>query len=253
MDKFKRLRTYNLIMGTFHLAQAVAMYLLSNDFRLPVTTAYLQFDQNANALLPVLNEVAQVRIGPLVALFLLISALAHYTLTMPGVYAWYVRNLKKGANYARWYEYALSSSLMIVLIAMLVGAYDLSSLILIFAVNAAMILFGLMMELHNQTTSKTDWTSFLFGSLAGIVPWIVVALYLFGSGSGESKAPDFVYWIFFSIFIFFNTFALNMLLQYKKVGKWKDYLWGERIYILLSLLAKSALAWQIFAGTLRPV
>ncbi len=44
-----------------------------------------------------------------------------------------------------------------------------------------------------------------------------------------------------------------MVLQYKKVGKWKDYLYGERVYIILSLVAKTALAWQIFAGTLAPV
>ena len=37
-----------------------------------------------------------------------------------------------------------------------------------------------------------------------------------------------------------------MVLQYKGVGKWKDYLYGERAYIWLSLLAKTALAWQVF-------
>jgi len=41
-------------------------------------------------------------------------------------------------------------------------------------------------------------------------------------------------------------------LQYKQVGRWRNYLTGERTYILLSLLAKSALAWQVFAGTLAP-
>lgn len=54
-----------------------------------------------------------------------------------------------------------------------------------------------------------------------------------------------------SIFLFFNVFAVNMFLQYKKVGPWKDYLFGERVYVFLSLFAKSALAWQVFAGTLR--
>jgi hypothetical protein len=39
-------------------------------------------------------------------------------------------------------------------------------------------------------------------------------------------------------------------LQYKKVGKWSDYLRGEKTYITLSLIAKSALAWQVFVGTL---
>jgi hypothetical protein len=62
-----------------------------------------------------------------------------------------------------------------------------------------------------------------------------------------------VYVILPTLFVFFFSFALNMVFQYKKVGKWRDYLYGERVYILLSLIAKSALAWQVFAGTLRPV
>lgn len=136
---------------------------------------------------------------------------------------------------------------------MLVGIYDFSSLILIFMMNAMMISWGLMMERHNQLTKKTDWVPFIIGSVAGCIPWIIIALYLFNSGDGENRAPTFVYWIFFSIILFFNVFALNMVLQYQKVGKWRDYIFGEKIYILLSLLAKSALAWQVFAGTLRPV
>jgi hypothetical protein len=117
-----------------------------------------------------------------------------------------------------------------------------------------MNLFGIMMEYHNQYTEKTNWTSFIFGSLAGIVPWIVILVYFLSAvNSGEAKPPAFVYAIIPTIFVFFNIFAVNMVLQYKKVGPWKDYLFGERVYIILSLLAKTALAWMIFAGTLAPV
>jgi len=66
------------------------------------------------------------------------------------------------------------------------------------------------------------------------------------------EVPDFVIGIYLSIIILFNLFPINMILQYKKVGKWKDYLYGEKMYVVLSLVAKSALAWQIFFGTLRP-
>jgi len=45
---------------------------------------------------------------------------------------------------------------------------------------------------------------------------------------------------------------VTQLLQYKRVGRWSNYLVGERTFILLSLLAKTALAWQVFAGTLVP-
>ncbi|HEX2420155.1 MAG TPA: heliorhodopsin HeR, partial [Acidimicrobiia bacterium] len=65
-----------------------------------------------------------------------------------------------------------------------------------------------------------------------------------------AEPPGFVYGIFFSLFLFFNIFALNMWLQYRRVGRWRNYLFGERVYVLLSLVAKSALAWQVFGGTL---
>jgi hypothetical protein len=188
-----------------------------------------------------------------VAAFLLISAVAHFYLATVGNKR-YLENLKKGMNPTRFYEYALSSSLMIVLIGMLSGVWDLGAIILIFGINAMMNLFGIMMEYHNQGTEKTNWTSFVYGSIAGIIPWIVIFMYFLGSiNSGEAKPPDFVYVINPTLFIFFNIFAINMVLQYKKVGRWKDYLFGERVYIILSLISKSILAWIIFAGTLAPV
>jgi hypothetical protein len=140
---------------------------------------------------------------------------------------------------------------MIVLIAMFFGVYDLGSLILIFGINATMNFFGLMMELHNQTTERTRWTSFVMGTFAGLVPWAIVLMHFLGSGE-FSRIPWFVYAILGSYFFFFNSFPINMVLQYKKIGRWKDYLYGERGYILLSLISKSVLAWLVFAGAMQP-
>ena len=53
-----------------------------------------------------------------------------------------------------------------------------------------------------------------------------------------------------TIFLAFNCFAVVQYLQYRAKGKWADYLRGERTYIVLSLVAKSLLAWQLFANTL---
>lgn len=252
-NTFNNLRRWNIAMFFLHSIQAVAMYLVSSDFSLPLTTLFVEFKPETFQLGQDLQEWITVPIGPLVAGFLALSAIAHLVISLPGVYEWYVNNLQKGANYARWVEYALSSSLMIVVIAMLTGMYDAVSLMLMFSLNAMMILFGWMMELHNQSTSKTNWTSYIFGCIAGVVPWVAIALYLGFSGEGDMKAPTFVYWIFFSMFLFFNTFSINMILQYKKVGKWRDYIYGEKAYIILSLVAKSLLAWQVWAGTLRPL
>lgn len=255
---FPYLRRFNLIMGLLHLIQASIMLILSLtvtqiiDFKLPITTAYLTYNDVLEILLPNYTQLTTVAVGPLVSMFLFLSAIAHFLIVLPRVNDFYNRKLGEGINYFRWFEYALSSSLMIVLIAWFFGVYDLSTLILIFAINATMNLLGLMMELHNQRTEKTKWTAFYIGVFAGIIPWIIIFLYLFGNGN-FGEIPWFVWAIFGSYVFFFNTFPINMILQYKKKGKWKDYLYGERGYILLSLWSKTLLAWLVFAGVLQPV
>lgn len=250
MEQFKKLRTLNICAGLLHLVSGVVMLLISTDLKVPVTSSFLRYDEVSRSLIPKLETLFQVQLGPLVASFLLLSALAHFLISFP-FNAWYNKNLKNNINIARWIEYAFSSSLMIVVISLLVGMSDIATLITIFILNATMILFGWMMELHNQTTTKTNWTSFVFGCIAGVGPWIAISIYLASPGSA-SNPPTFVYWIFFSLFIFFNIFAVNQVLQYKKLGKWSDYIYGEKAYIILSFVAKSLLAWQVFAGTLRP-
>ncbi|MGC9554409.1 MAG: heliorhodopsin HeR, partial [Thermoplasmatota archaeon] len=235
----------------FHLIQSGLMFALSNDNTWRITYAYPKFVEG-EGLVSQSSELGTIQLAPLVALFLLISAIAHFALATVG-YRWYVSKLKKHMNPARWYEYSVSASLMIVIIAMLTQIEDLGTLLALFTLTAVMNLCGLLMELHNQTTEHTNWTSYIIGCIAGIVPWIVIAISLVGASvQSGGQIPDFVIAIYVSIAILFNLFAINMVLQYKKVWRWKDYLYGERMYIVLSLVAKSALAWQIFFGTLQP-
>jgi len=251
--KFTGLRRFNLVMAFLHLVQGIFMIVVSNDTTYPIFTNYLSFDIATFSLKPSTELLYELPFGIAVSFFLLISAVAHLYLATIG-YGRYVANLKKGMNPVRFYEYALSSSLMIVLIGMLIGLWDLGAIILIFTLNATMNLFGIMMELHNQHTEKTNWTAFIYGCVAGFIPWVVIMLYFVGAvSSGDAKPPAFVYAIVPTLFVFFNIFAINMVLQYKKIGPWKNYLFGERVYIILSLLAKSVLCWLIWTGTLAPV
>ena len=245
------LRTFNLIVGLVHLVQAGLLFALSNDFALPVTRSFL------NAPPGTAPERAQwftVRLGPAVALFLLLAAIDHLLMAAPGVNRWYNGMLARERNDARWIEYSVSASLMIVLIAMVSGVDDLTALIAIAAVNACMLFFGLLME-HGSTPSGGDvnWMPFIFGCFAGAVPWVLIVLQIASSEDLATDAegvPTFVYAIIVSLFLLFNCFAVNMVLQYKRVGRWADSLYAERAYIVLSLVAKTALAWQVFANIL---
>ncbi len=105
---------------------------------------------------------------------------------------------------------------MIVLISQITGISDIAALLAIFGVNACMILFGALQEKYEKP-GKAGWLPFWFGSFGGIIPWIAIAIYTWAPGIGVSP-PGFVYGIIVSLFIFFNCFAVNMVLQYKKVG-----------------------------------
>jgi hypothetical protein len=245
---YARLRRLNVIAGLFHLIQAVLILVLATDFSLPVVGTFLDNDPALRTTVPTF-ELFQFNIAWGVAGFSLMSAVAHFAVSAPGIYGWYVANLERRRNYARWIEYAFSSSLMIWIIALLPGIADIAALIALAGVNASMILFGLLMEKYEKP-GNPSWLSFWFGSLAGIIPWVAIGIYLW-SPVAPGSPPAFVYGIFFSLFVFFNTFAINMWLQYRRIGKWQNYAYGERAYIILSFAAKSALAWQVFGGTLR--
>ena len=125
--------------------------------------------------------------------------MAHFGVAGPG-WGSYQAQLLKGRNPYRWLEYSLSASVMIVLIAMLVGINDIAALVALVGVNASMIGFGWMqdrpVDRHND---------------------------LPGRAGADGHPPGFVYGIFFSLFVLFNCFAVNQWLQYKQVGKWRDY------------------------------
>lgn len=246
-ERIGRLRRWNAGLGLLHALQAVAILVLATDFALPVTAAYLSGPPGSAPSDPVVLYDAPLAWG--VAAFLAVSAVAHWTVAGPG-FARYAAGLRRGRNVFRWVEYAISASIMIVLIAQLTGISDAAALLALFAVNAAMILFGWLQEVY-ETPGSGGWLPFVFGCVVGAAPWLAIVLYVVAPGSESGASPPtFVYAIVVSLFVFFNSFAVNQWLQYRQVGRWRDYLVGEFAYMLLSLTAKSALAWQVFGGSL---
>jgi hypothetical protein len=250
-----RLRGYNVLAGFLHLIQAAGLTyvltLLENQILFPVTIDYPTGPPGV-PLPPERVELFDINIGAGVVAFLLLSALFHFLISSPMFFSRYREGLKKNHNYFRWVEYSLSSSIMIWLIAQLTGVSDFAALVGIFAVNASMIFFGALQEKY-ETPGNGKGLPFIFGSMTGLVPWLIIVVYTIQPG-GENAAeiPGFVYGIIVALFLFFNTFAFNQAFQYRKVGAWKNYLFGEATYITLSLVAKSVLAWQVFSGAIIP-
>ncbi len=247
-EQMTKLRKMNIGAGVLHLVSGVVMTILATSFTLPITTFNLNGPPGTPIQEGTLSTLVDVELVPLTAGFVFLSAFFHFLIASVG-FTKYASELRHGRNRFRWVEYSLSSTLMIISIALITTITDLAAIIALAFVNISMILFGWIMEMVNRKGEPTWWTPFWFGCVAGIGPWAALGAYLF---TGEGNAPTFVYVIIFTIFVFFNSFAVNQWLQYREIGKWADYLTGERTYIILSFVAKSALAWQIYANVFIP-
>ena len=88
---FGRLRLFNAAMGCLHLVQGVAMLLLSNAYTLPLRQTFLSGNPTASEISTKTTTLFDIRLGPMVAAFLFISAIAHFLVASPWLYPWYVR------------------------------------------------------------------------------------------------------------------------------------------------------------------
>ena len=248
---------WNVVVAILLALQGILILVLGHRHSYPVTTSYLTTDPLATTVAghPVLAEATRhlfdISIVYLVALFLFIPAFA-YGLLATIYRRQYEKGLGEGINRVRWINYGLSAGFILITIGLLSGIDDLSSLIMIFVLSLIANLFGLLMEVHNQTTKKTNWLSYIGAGLASVVPWVVLLIYMIGANAfGSGQLPTFLYWIYITVLIFFAAFGLTMFLHYRKVGKWTDYLYSEKSYLVLSFVVKSLLVWQIFAGVLK--
>ena len=239
------LRRWNVGLTVLHTAQAVAVVLLASDFAITVIASYAQGPPGSELAPP--ESVVDITIGWAIATFLSLAALDHLVTATVGRRR-YESDLRRGINVFRWVEYSFSATIMIVLIAFYNGIVEISAVFGVIGANVAMILFGWLQELMNPPgRTSTTMLPFWFGCVAGAAPWIAITWNLVAAGD---DVPGFVFGIFVSLFVFFMSFALNQWLQYREVGPWRSYAFGEKSYLVLSLVAKSALAWQIFAGSL---
>ena len=258
------LARWNRFLAVAHFAQFVLMVAISRTTAVfePVvpTIKPILVNGKFTGVEPTQVVLMSVPLAYVIATFFLMSSIAHVAAgwTMRGRYeAW----LARGMNPLRWVEYAFSSTVMIVAIAYISYITQFTALIAIAGCNAAMNLFGWSMESANEGRlakgERVDWKHFIFGCIAGLAPWIAIFSIVLAFSAQEglpvgAQIPAFVYVIIGTLFVSFNIFAITMVLQYRQVGRWRDYLTGEKTYMLLSLIAKTLLAWQVWSGTLRP-
>jgi hypothetical protein len=244
------LRILNLIMAVSHLSQAIIFVLLSQAETITIYFQYLKVQENANIVSLSAFDLVTLDLALLLAAVTTICGLSHLIISLPKVYPAYLRMIDRKVNYIRWLEYSFSATLMILIIAIVTGIREFHILLAIGGLNIGMVLSGILVEITNRNEPQRTWIPFSIGSFLGMIPWIIIFSYFFIAIHFRVQAPTYLYSLIFTIFFLFNIFGLNMYLTYKKIGLWSNYEFSERMFIFLSIFAKSALAWQIFLGTL---
>ena len=248
-ENLANVRKWNIALTILHLGQAFAVLLLTNDFAIKVLSSFPAGPPGTEGL--VTSTLFEVRIGWVIAAFLALAGIDHLITSTFGRKV-YERDLRSGINRFRWAEYSISASLMVVVISMYWGILTLAALVTVVGANVAMILFGWLQEKMNPPgRTKTTMMPFWFGTLAGITPWLAMLVNI--SQIPLEEAPSGLVLIQIVQAVFFFCFGLKQWLQYRGIGKWKSYMFGEKTYLILSLGAKSLLAWQIFAVSLIPI
>lgn len=246
-QRLANLRRWNFGLAILHLGQAAALLFLTTDFAIPVVTSYVDGPPGAGEQSGlVTSTLFDLPIGFVIVLFLVLAGLDHLVTATIGRRI-YERDLARGINAFRWVEYSLSATLMVIIIALYWGIVTINALIIIAGANMAMIFFGYLQERMNPPgRTTTTMIPFWFGTLVGITPWLAMAINI----PLYSDAPEYIFVILGIQGVLFFCFGLNQWLQYREIGPWKSYAFGEKTYLVLSLAAKSLLAWQVFLASL---
>ncbi|HEU4599309.1 MAG TPA: hypothetical protein VFS26_06145, partial [Solirubrobacterales bacterium] len=98
-----RLRRWNVGVGVAHLLQGVAILVLASAASLPVSVTYMTGPPGADSYGGP-STLFELRIDVAVAAFLFLAAIDHLSV---GSWArrWYERQVARGVNPARWWEY----------------------------------------------------------------------------------------------------------------------------------------------------
>jgi hypothetical protein len=263
------LKTWNWIAAAAHGASAVGLgiYFLVKKGSVNFNTDLYTYDLDLNADDPDNSivtakkavSISDVLMKILVIIYFAFTTFFHilYATDCFGTGA-YTRAVSNQNNYFRWIEYAISSTIMTFLLAIICGVKDLDAVILLVVMNIGMILCGQIVE------AASGANAYNIKVIATIIGWVLlagIAFVLFrnffsaladGKRNGF-KVPTWIYFLIFPLIAWYGSFGIVSLWQaFGKDRSIAKYIKVEKAYIFLSLFSKINLGYVLAFGLTRP-
>lgn len=250
-------RNWHAWLAVVLALEAVAILLLGRTRDLAVTANYSAIDPlqsqvaGHGVLVPAVSHLFDINLAFAVAAFLLLAAVIQ-ALAASVWRPFYDQNMRRQTNPLRWLEFALCGGLMVVAIGLVAGITNGTELLMLFglAIIGGLLTCTIERSGVSKKLSVANWLVAGVAVAAVILPCLAIGLQLMWGGIFGDRATWFVYSAFATILIFYGGQALNLWLQQSGRGRWANYAHAERLYLILGLATESALAWQIFVGTL---
>jgi hypothetical protein len=240
------------------LAQAAAVIISgrgANGSR-PITGNFLAVDQlqskavGHNVYAAATQRLFDLNITYVVAAFLVVGAVI-YGLMALWLRRRYEANLADKRNMWRWLNFGIGGGLIFVTLGLVNGINDLASLLMLFTLVGLMAALAHMLERFRDSLLLPKRLQIVLALGVVVVPWLVFGLYLKDAIWYGQGLPNFVYWLDASVLLANLLLLVNFRRDRRAQGRWSDYLFAERAYIVLGAATATAVALQVFSGTLR--
>jgi hypothetical protein len=275
----KKLFYLNVFAIAVHSCSTMACFVVSlNDFNVfDITHVVLHRRSDGHIdKYNLVNFKMKVHLRWLVASFFAISAMCQWFALFCTTYRYFDRvGLSNHIQYAtianemrgheiprlvhwlRFVEYSCSASVMLVGIALLTGITDVNELVCIFTLCAVTQLLGLLCELNMHTDQHyqavlahvAGWLTFVI-SYGTIASHYLTSIYT--TTRQDQLVPWWVHLIIISMSIMFSMFGFVQVARILLPDLCTAYV-AENLYVVMSLLTKTALGWMILGIALRPV
>ena len=274
------LRQLIIAAAALHLAQFVASaaILFPRRVSFPVVKNYAKWNVNRTVvgpngtLAPAVEHLSEpfgtLNLAALISCFFLLSALFQ---GLPAIFWWksFLKGLHEGIQPWRWFEYAFSSSCIVLVAAALSGVDDFHFLLMLFAANAVVMLLGYVQEQRmymwrslptSETLLSQSPIALGFPHLVGWIPysvfWAIIFDKLILAEKHNKQIPALVKAFYGIVFVLFCSFVAVQLWQMRRMRSRtvspdeveKVSRWCELWYTILSFTSKTVIAWFYVGG-----
>ena len=267
MNHFSRkllsLRRMNLAAFFFHVAITFAIFARGNpDLMIDLYIMDIDVTNSVDYFIrPTTNtKIISFSIVNAVILFELITAFFH----LGNASVWpsrYEKWLESCISPSRWIEYSLSAPIMIALIAAFCGHGNLHVHIILFGLTMTTMFFGWLSEIIVRPDSAFEnyvkpevgskWTAHFLGYVPLVFVWTILLTQFVRYAQLERNGNTVPTWVYILLGVEFVLFWSFPGIQFYILNsKPSNFLFGERMYILLSFISKASLSLIILGGTL---